>query len=643
MAGHARVVRVVVENRESPDYAKGYERLSGHFFGELDPSDAPNAIINDIRLAPKNPRGKVEYSATFTLFRPVDAAKASGVLWYEVPNRGNSPLNPRPAADALAAGHIVVSSGWQGDLAPRPGLETISVPVAHNPDGSSIEGPVLARLTNLPAGSKTASLESGFAALRYQRPVTLDTRRAMLTMQASDDGEKISIDPAEWAFANCENQPFPGEPDPARICMKHGFQPDMLYELTYTAKDPLVLGIGLAATRDLTSYLRYDSGAENPVGGLVKHTVAFGTSQSGNFIKTFLHLGFNQDEGRRIVWDGANPNIAGRQNPINFRFAIPGGSANLYEPGSDGVLWWSRYRDEVRGRAPASLLERCRATKTCPKIMETFGASEFWALKMSPGLVGTKADADIPLPPEVRRYYFPGVTHGGGRGGFDTTVRAGRGCVLQDNPNSTAESMRALRSALTAWVVSGMEPPPSRYPTLAMHELVPPARAAMGFPAIPGKPLPDNLMNTFFVYDFGPGFLYDDLSGAIAMQPPVVKGIVPMLAPRTDADGNEVGGIPSVLHLVPLGTYLGWNVTASGYFKGRVCGFSGGFIPFARTRAEREATGDPRPSLEERYGSHDAYVAKVREAARRMVEARFLLPDDAERIVREADASAVLR
>jgi hypothetical protein len=564
-------------------------------------------------------------------------------MWYEVPNRGNSPLNPRPSADALAAGHVILSSGWQGDLTPRPGLETITVPIARNRDGSPVTGPVLARLSNLPAHSTTASLEGGFAGLHYQVPATLDTAKARLTRQASDDGQAIAIDPRDWAFANCETKPFPGEPDPKRICLKGGFEADQLYQLVYTAKDPLVLGIGLAATRDIVSYFRYVPGAENPVAGMVKYAIAFGTSQSGNFIKTFLHLGFNQDEAKRIVWDGANPNIAARQNPLNFRFAIPGGAANLYEPGSEGVLWWSTYRDDARGRPAASLLDRCRATRTCPKVMETFGASEFWGLRMSPGLTGTKADSDIPLPPEVRRYYFPGVTHGGGRGGFDLTARAGRGCVLPDNPNSTAESMRALRQALTAWVVKNVAPPESRYPTIAKGELAAPIHTAMGFPAIPGQPLPDNLINTFFVYDLGTRFRYNDLSGAIAAQPPVVRGIVPMLVPKTNADGNEIGGVPSVLHQAPLGTYLGWNVTAAGYLKGRGCGFAGGFIPFARTKTEREASGDPRPSLEERYASHDGYVKLVRDAARRMVEQRFLLPDDAETIVRQAEASSVLR
>ena len=637
---HARVIHLAAEHRET---SGGYERLTGHFFGELDPAAPLNAIVNDLQLAPRNARGQVEYAATFTLLRPVDPAKASGVLWYETPNRGNSPLNPRPPADAVAAGHILLSSGWQGDLTPRAGLETIAVPVARNADGSAITGPVLTRLSNLPAHSTTASLMGGFAGLQYQRPVMLDTSRALLTRQYSDDGASIPIGPRDWAFANCETTPFPGEPDPTRICLRGGFNADELYQLLYIAKDPLVLGIGLAATRDIVSFLRYSEAEENPVRGLVKHAIGVGTSQSGNFIKTFVHLGFNEDESKRIVWDGVNPNIAARQNPLNFRFAIPGGAAGLYEPGSEGALWWSDYRDDARGHGTTGLLDRCRVTKTCPKIIETFGASEFWGLRMSPGLVGTRADIDMPLPPEVRRYYFPGVTHGGGRGGFSVAAAAGRGCVLADNPNPSSDTMRALRQALADWVVKGAPPPESRYPTIAAGELVKPEHTAMGFPAIPGTPLPDNLINVLPDYDFGPGFRYNDLSGVITKQPPAIRGYIPMLVPKTDADGNEMGGVPSVLHQAPLGTYLGWNVTASGYLKGRECGFAGGFIPFGRTKAERLASGDPRPSLEERYGTHDAYVGKVRAAAQRMIEHRFLLPLDADRLVREAESSEVLR
>lgn len=649
-----RVSRITVDGSESPafqDQSFGaigqYVKLSGRAFGELDPENPLNSIITDIELAPRNAAGMVEYTATFTLVIPLDISKASGMLLYEVPNRGNTPIGTRPNEDDLRSGHVLLSSGWQGDVAPRPGAETIVVPVARNADGSSITGPVIARLSNLEAGSSTASLETGYGALRYQEPATLDTSSALLTRQASDDGQVTPIASDEWAFADCRSEPFPGEPDPKRICLKNGVDPELLYQVVYTAKDPLVLGIGLAATRDIVSFFRYaeqdSSGEGNPLAGIVTHAIGSGTSQSGNFIKTFLNLGFNQDEEGRIVWDGANPNIAARQCPLNFRFAIPGGAAGLYEPGSEGVLWWSKYEDKFRSRPAAGLLDRCRATETCPKIMETFGSAEFWGLRMSPGMVGAEADTDIPLPSAVRRYYFPGVTHGGGRGGFDTGSREGNRCTLPDNPNPSSDTMRALHLALIDWVANDTPPPESRYPRLDQGELVSPDHTAMGFPVIPGMPLPDNMVNVLPEYDFGQEFDYNDLSGVIAIQPPVIRRIIPMLVPRTDADGNEVGGIPSVLHQVPLGTYLGWNVTASGYLKGRTCGFSGGFIPFATTRAERLASGDPRPSLEERYGTHEAYVAKVRAAAERMVRERFLLEEDANRLVREAEESNVLR
>jgi hypothetical protein len=297
MAGmaQARIVRVVIDSTKSPAYESQifgsvgrYEILSGTAYGELDPKTPLNAIINDIGLAPRNAQGKVEYSATFTLVKPLDPTQASGVLIYQVPNRGNSPLNPRPPVDELNHGHILLSSGWQGDLTPRPGLETLHVPIAKNADGSSITGPVIARLSNLPNKSLTAPLTQGYAGLAYQRPVTLDTSKATLTKQYSDDGELIPISSAEWAFSDCSEATFPGRPDLAKICLKNGFEADALYQLVYTAKEPLVLGIGFAATRDLVSFFRHaekdDSGTANPVSGLVKNAIGLGTSQSGKFL-----------------------------------------------------------------------------------------------------------------------------------------------------------------------------------------------------------------------------------------------------------------------------------------------------------------------------------------------------------------------
>ena len=658
---NARITRIVIEHRESPAYqgrffgeTGQFERLTGHAYGELDPKNPLNAVITDIQFAPRNAHGMVEYVATFSLAKPVDMGKTSGVLIYEVANRGRIALatassDPGAMADYFKRGHVLLSSGWQGDIPAADGLETIAVPIAKNSDGSSITGPVLVRFSDMPPKVNTLPIVySRGAGVARPQPASLDTSKALLTRRASEGGEIIPIRSSDWAFGDCGATAFPGTPDASKICLKGGFDPAFLYELTYTAKDPQVLGIGYAATRDLNSFFRYgeqdESGASNLLTKKMLFAIGQGNSQSGNFLRSFIHLGFNQDESKRMVFDGLNDNIAVRQLAMNFRFAIPGGLANLFEAGSDGVVTWSDYADEARHQPAGSLLGRCHATNTCPKIFETFGSSEFWVLRASPNLVGTKADRDIPLPPNVRRYYFPGVTHGGGRGGFTAkTPKTPAACELPENPNPSSDTLRALMVALVEWVTKGTAPPPSQYPRLDRGELAAPTQAALHSPIIPGVPLPDGIINPLYDYDFGPDFNYRDLSGAISIQPPVIRQILPSLVPKVDADGNETTGVPSVLHQVPLGTYLGWNVAAEGFFKGTECGLSGSYVPFAKTKAERLANGDPRPSLEERYGTHERYVAIVQTAAARMVRDRFLLQDDADRLIAQADSSDVLK
>jgi hypothetical protein len=214
------------------------------------------------------------------------------------------------------------------------------------------------------------------------------------------------------------------------------------------------------------------------------------------------------------------------------------------------------------------------------------------------------------------------------------------GCVLPANPNPESDTTRALIAALIEWVTRGTEPPPSRYPHL--DQLAPATKAAIGMPTIPGLPSPDGLVNSVLDYDYGPDFAYSDLTGVISKEPPTVKQVIPTLVPKVDSDGTDVGGVPSVLRQVPLGTYLGWNVTAGGFDKGKICTLSGGYWPFAKSKAERIARGDPRPSLEERYGTHQGYVDAVKKAALKAVSERFLLPADADKLVAQAAASDVL-
>ena len=653
----AQVMQLEIISREPmnggrPAGAIGpYELLRGRIHGEVDPSDPRNRVIQDLQLAPTNARGRVEYVATFALAKPIESDKSSGVLVYSVVNRGSG------APTLSLDGHMSLVSGWQGDIPSSAEQQTIVVPIAANRNGSAVTGRVLARFFNLAPGTTTAPIRrnSMGAGAPVYPPADLDEMAATLTVSDAESAYGIKkgtsrVPRSSWAFADCRTKAFPGAPDPQHLCVKDGFDSSKLYELVYEAKDPLVLGIGLAATRDINAFFRHSArdtaGTPNPIAGRVRYAISTGDSQSGNFIKTFIHLGFNQDLSDRMVWDGVFPRIAARQTPMNFRFAQPGGAATLYEPGSEPVLWWGRYEDNTRGHGAGSLLDRCLATNTCPKIVEVFGSAEFWGLRMSPGLIGTDAKRDIPLPDNVRRYYYPGTTHGGGRGGFRIEGEPGGvpppGCVLPANPNPQADSTRALTDVLIAWVTKGTPPPASRYPRLDAGELVPVASIARALPDVRGVPLQDPQVNPFLDYGFGSGFVASDLSGVISTVPPDIKQVIPTYVPRVNADGNETSGVSSVLHQAPLGTYLGWNVTASGFFKGQACGFSGGYVPFARTMADRQRTRDPRPSIEERYGALEGYVCVVERAVAKAVADRFLLPLDAARLTDEARQSGVL-
>lgn len=644
-AAHARVARFVIETREPAAYPAGgrlYEILKGTFYGELDPKAPENAIITDIQSAPRNSKRLVEYSATFAIARPIDPAQASGVLWYDVPNRGNYWVGPE------REGHIRVASGWQGDILPASNLQTATVPVAR-PQGHPITGPAMVRFVNAPEASKTQPMMAGLGrGTPRPLPVTLDTNRAQLYRQTADGAVLVPMPADAWAFADCDAVPFPGKPDPAKVCLRDGFDRKQAYTLVYQARDPLVLGIGFAATRDLISFLRNaqtdDIGAPNPVAGLARYTIGTGTSQSGNYLRTFLHLGFNADEAGRIVFDGMNPNIGGRLVPLNMRFGAPSGALEMFEAGSEGTLWWGDYADTERGRPAASLLDRCRLKNACPKIVETFGSAEFWGLRMSPSMVGTDAKADIPLPDNVRRYYLPSVTHGGGSGTFSLKGDGPLGgCKLPNNPLPVRDTMNVALRALIDWVRGVAQPPKSVYPSLASGDLVAPTPAAINWRKIPGAPSPAGKLNPLWDFDFGAGFNAADLSGAASALPPRIRRTLPSLVPRVNVDGNETSGVPSVQLLAPLGTYTGWNERVDeGYGANGRCLFMGGFIPFATTKAERLAAKDTRLSLEERYVDHAGFVAHVRSVVDRRIKAGWLLPEDGIRLIAAAEASDVL-
>lgn len=634
-----RVTKIVVETTAPAVGDSGsiaYEIVTGRFYGEVDPNSPENAIITDLEHAPRNSGGQVEYSATFAMARPINASDSSGVLFYDVPNRGNGSVAADPD------GNVRVISGWQGDLPDGVGLQTIKVPTATDTGQRPLTGLVFARFVDMPQLTSTLPITASIGRpTAMPEPVTLNTKKAKLYVQSESGGKLRLLSSKGWAFANCNDTTFPGVPDPTKLCIKAGFDPKLAYTLVYTAKNPKVMGLGFAATRDLVSFFRNeradDTGAPSPA-GKIKWAVASGTSQSGNFIKSFVHLGFNADEKGRTVFDGINPNIAARQIPLNLRFSVPGGAARPFEPGSEGTLWWSSYDDTARRLGRSSLLDRCKLNSTCPKVIETFGSAEFWGLRMAPGLIGTDGQTDIPLPDNVRRYYFPSVTHGGSwTGGFPLNGDAvPAGCLLAGNPNPMLPELRMAQRFLIRWVKAGVVPPPSVYPTLKQGDLVAPKTSAMGWPNIPGAPVPDGKLNPLPHQRFGPSMRVNDMSGVLATLPPDIGGEIPQLVPRVDADGNEISGIRSVQLMVPLGSYLGWNVQAAGFSKGEGCGFAGGYIPFARTKRQREAQGDPRLSLEERYQNQAGFEAKVKAAIDRHLNEGWLSSADADLIMKQA-------
>jgi len=659
-----------------------YEIIAGRAFGELDPTLPQNALIQDIELA-KDADGKVRYVASFVLYKPIDSKQASGMLWHDVPNRGRVfPFAPQEQA----FGDILLASAWQGDnsgaTAVRPnasvkGMQFLQVPVARLATGEAVTGQVFGRIVNR-SGMSSQPLLVQTNPVPY-KPASLDTKQATLVSRGGETMQgmaidEISVPASDWAWAKCDDKtPFPGTPDAAQICLKTGFDAKRLYQVVFTAQDPYVLGVGLAAWRDVGHFFKHsvkdDEGNANPVANLVKHSIGRGISQSGNFLRGWLHLGFNQAEQGGVVHEGAWPIIAGRRIALNFRWAQPDGVLELYQAGSEGPQWWLPHPDPVRSLPSAGILDRCTATNTCPKIVEHFGSAEVWALKLTPEWVGTDAKTDLPLPENVRRYYIASSTHGGGVGGFDSSLpgvglpKTGAVCpgnnfgigVLPVNPVPHTETVNAIRVQFRNWVISGQAPVPSRFPTLApaagqnSGTLALANKKDLGFPTLPGLrptvPEADFIMPVFD-YDWGPQFNALDASGVPSNAPPKIKQILKMYAPKVDQDGNELGGVPVALLDAPLGTYLGWNITAGGdkpFHKDQICDYVGGMIPFARTAAERTANQDPRLSLQERYQNHAGYVAAVKKATERALKEGFLLAEDADKLVAQAQASAVLK
>ena len=644
----ARITDIVVD-AVVPD-GPGYERVIGTAYGAVDPDHPMNAIIRDIELAPRNAQGLVEYATRFEIARPLDGG--NGVLLYDAVNRGDRVADSIFGPTFLGVnsiprerGHTIVWSGWQGDLLEGGGRLTIDVPVATH-SGATITGVIRTEYI-VRSPTSTLNLSSGAftgATHKSYEPVSMDSTLATLTKREKEADPRVPVSSTDWAYADCSGVAFPGVPNPTKICLKDGFDPNLIYELLYEAKDPLVLGLGFAATRDLVAFFRHavedDDGDPNPVAGTITHALIHGTSQAGRYVRSLIDLGFNEDEAGHTVFEGANPLIAPGRVPLNVRFGQPGRAYGQHEdhtfPVSESPFTWSRLRDQVSG-STNGLLDRCRRTNTCPKIVWTVSSTEYWQGRASLNTTDSRGRHDVGLPGHIRMYLFSSTQH------IPAFVPTFNICQQLNNPNNYIPNLRALLVALEEWVVGNRKPPKSRIPLVRERTLVSSDRVSVGFPDIPGVKY-TGLLNELTLLDLGPDFDPREESGILSEPPVVVTGSeYNVLVPKVDSDGNEIAGVSSTTRLAPLGTYTGWNLRRAGFAEDELCQLRGTFVPFAETLAERLATGDPRPSLEERYGDHQGYVDAVRAAAEQLVAERLLLQQDADRAIAAAEASQVLK
>ena len=672
----ARVTRFVVE-RTTP-YADGrtfgdsgaFERLEGTAYFEVDPSDPLNAVIVNIDRAPRNARGLVEFSAPFVLIKPVDVTRGNGKLLYGLNNRGNGielpfqsfppvPIGSADRGDGLffKLGFAFVDAGWAGDIETTPTRLGATFPVAVQPDGSPIVAPI--RIEYRGAGH-TFPLKGTDRFLSYE---TADTRTTASTLTVRDGigGARAPIASDRWAFGSCPTGRASLVASTTDICLFDGFDLDKVYELTYPARNPWVMGLAYAVTRDVASFLRYqtadDEGGPNPLwsdGRPVRRVYGLGISSTGMYLRDFLYLGFNADEGRRKVFDAVRIHIAGTHRLFaNVEFADPTVYSRQdrkpdFTSHSIPPLTYAVTTDPISGVRDGIL----KRPETDPFVFHIDSSNEFWQMNASLN-VHDGLGNPVPIPDNVRLYSMASHSHGGATGvGARPTERRlpndPRGTLCENPTNSyssdgmdasSAPLMRALLVALDEWVDRGVEPPPSAYPDVRTGTLATLQTAADAFPLIPDVSFP-TVVNELYAFDHGP--MFSSRGGRLTLIPPVRGRRYEVLVPVPDRDGHDLAGIRTVDVEVPVGTNTGWNLHAPGPQEGDLCGLSGSFIPFATTLEERLENGDPRRSLEERYGDHGGFVEAVRRAAARSVADRVLLEVDATTIVAMAEDSDIL-
>jgi len=611
----AEVVRIDVQRR---DDAGTYERVIARVHYAVDPMLPANQGIADLALAPRNASGKIEFSGDLLLFLPKPSVSARGTVFLEVVNRGRdqslglmSDARQRDLAPEnwnlgdrflLEQGFTVAFLGWQFDVRPGDGL-ALTVPSA------PVTGVVRESAVTVRPGGPNGAIGLTYCAADPSQP------DASFTFRTTIDGPPQVLPRASWQFA----------PDGCSVRRQTGFDAGLL-EVIYRATGSPVAGLGLAAVRDFASYLKHGSGAtlpgatlrDNP--SLMRRVIGFGYSQSGRFLREFVREGFNQDERGRAAFDGLLVASAGAGGgSFNHRFASPGQAGN-------SVLSILRPVD-LPPFTDEGLLRRATAASVAPRIFYTFSSTEYWARAGSLTHTNEDGTTDVPLAPTSRLYFLAGTPHASGP--LPPLQQQTRHAL---NFAEQRWVLRALLVDLDRWLSAGTEPPPSRYPTIARGELVP--RQAVRFPRVASLPFADYMPGVWRM-DYGPEYA---ATKVITQEPPALGRPYAVLVPQVNADGNDEGGIRMPEVAVPVGTHTGWNVSTFPLSGLRyLAGLVGSFQPFARTRADREQSGDGRRSIEERYSSRRDYVEQVRRAAADLVRERFLLPADVDGVVQRAE------
>ncbi len=629
-----------------------YERLIGRAYGEVDPMSPLNKKIVNLDKAPRNHNGRVEYWTDIYFLKPVDMNQGNGQIFYEPPNRGSKRilmfLNDAPECNdpmlidhtgngfLMRQGYTIVWSGWQGDLIPGGNFLIMGVPSATD-KGKEIIGTVRTEIVVTKEGVFSQPL-SGDERVQSYEAATLDKSQCSLTVREKSYGRRIPVPRSDWEFATCSKKAGKLEirPSTTDLCVLSGYKPGSIYELIYQAKNPLVLGLGFAALRDLISFLRYEIrdalGNPNPLAANndktgIKRAYAWGRSQSGRFLRDAVYHGFNEDESHRQVFEAISPHAAGGGRMfLNYEFARPVTSSQQHTNQLEPELFPFAYnilKDPQTGKKDGIL----KRPRTDPLIIHTQTSTEYWQKRGALAHTNGRGK-DIPIPRKVRIYAIASAQH---NAPFGSTSKRSN-CQQLTNSMPIGDALRALMVAMDRWANEGTLPPPSRIPRVSDGTLVHSDQKAMGFPKIPGVRF-TGLYNRQLFLDYGPNLR----KGKISYHPRQIKnGAYSILVPKVDADGNEVAGIRLPAIRVPLATHTGWNLQREGQAEDELCGLLGSTIPFAETKEERVKSGDPRLSVGERYENHDHYVQKIRRETRSMVEDRLLLPEDAEKIIEQA-------